>query len=81
MRFAMNDKLRLLVAGALLLGLIAPRAASAEPLSASDALNEAFRNNPTLRAAVSELDAAQALTKSESARYDPPLTVSLVATH
>ena len=81
MRFAMNEKLRLLVAGALLLGLIAPRAASAEPLSASDALNEAFRNNPTLRAAVSELDAAQALTKSESARYDPTLTVSLGATH
>lgn len=80
MPFAMNEKLRLVVAGIALLAAVSPRAASAEPLSTSDALNEAFRNNPTLRAAASELDAAQALTKSESARYDPTLRVSLGAT-
>ncbi len=61
--------------------LVASRISSAETLSSGDALNEAIRNNPTLRAAVADLAAARGLTTSESARYDTTLTVSLGATH
>jgi len=78
----MNNRAHRLVAAAtLLLAFAAPEAAFAETLNASGALNEAIRNNPTLRAAVSDLAAARGLTTSESARYDTTLTFSLGATH
>jgi len=58
-----------------------PRNAAAEPLSAAQAVSDALNNNPSLRAAVSQLSAAQGLSLSESARYDAALTLSLGATH
>lgn len=64
-----------------LLGMALPGMAWAEPLSAAQALDEALRHNPTLRAAVSELTAAQALSTRESARLDASVLVSVAATH
>jgi len=78
----MNEKL--LPALAICIALTAtscPRNATAEPVSAAQAVNEALDNNPNLRAAVSQLSAAQGLSLSESARYDAALTLSLGATH
>src|SRR5689334_7945868 len=82
MPFAMNEKVRSCLA--ICVGAIASAGspiAAAEPLTASQALNEAIRNNPSLRAAAADLTAARGLTSSESARYDPVLTLSLGATH
>lgn len=64
-----------------LLAFAVPRQVPAETLRADSVLREAIEKNPSLRAAVSDLAAAQASTASESARYDPTLTVSLGATH
>ena len=72
---------RLLAATVALAGVVLPRLASAETLSVSDAVREALRNNPTLRAASSDLVAARGLTTRESARYDATLTFKLGATH
>lgn len=57
------------------------RPSSAEPLSPRDALKEAIEHNLTLRAAVSDLTAAQALSSREAARNDATLTVAVAATH
>ena len=78
----MNDKL--LATLAICVALMAasrPRNAVAEPLSAAQAVSEALNNNPSLRAAGSQLRAAQGLSSSESARYDAALTLSFGATH
>lgn len=58
-----------------------PSEARAETLRADDALREAMKKNPQLRAALSDVTAAQASTTRESARLDPTLTLSLGATH
>lgn len=77
----MNEKRRRSIAAcAALIAIAVPAIAGAQPLTANEALNEAIRHNPSLRAAVSELNAAQALTQSESARYDAALTVAAGAT-
>ena len=77
----MSKKNRLsIVACAVLITSALPGIALAQPLSASEALYEALRHNPTLRAAGSDLAADQALTQSESARYDATLTLAAGAT-
>lgn len=77
----MSENKRLSIAAwATLVASALPAIAGAQPLSANEALNEAIRNNPTLRAAAAELNAAQALTQSESARYDAALTLAAGAT-
>lgn len=64
-----------------LIGVVLPGTVAAEPLTASAALSEAIKNNPSLRAAAFDLAAAQGLTQSESARNDAALTVVVGATH
>jgi outer membrane protein len=82
MRFAMSEKKRLSIAVWLwLVASALPAMAGAQPLSANEALNEAILRNPALRAAASEVNAAQAFTQSEAARHDAALTVAVGATH
>ncbi|WP_146647859.1 TolC family protein [Labilithrix luteola] len=65
---------------AAVLALFAARNARAEVLSPGGAIEEAMGKNPSLRAAVEDVAAARALADSESARYDPTLTLKLGAT-
>jgi outer membrane protein len=82
MPFVMSKMRRLPHATVLsaLLAFVLPAVAGAEPISANQAVDEALRHNPTLRAAVAELNGAQALTQSESARYDSTLLLAAGAT-
>lgn len=78
----MNDtSLSRALALALVAALAVPSVAHAEKLDARAVVREAAAKNPSLGAVMQDLAAREATVESESARYDPTLTVNLYGVH